>query len=265
MSDDMRRIRRQIRGRDAHEARAAMLSMGTQVAAGMETRLRNIPGYFGIGRRRIDIQVEEQFSDAWFAMALLLTLTGLIFRVNALLTIAVLLVTIVAVSWVWNRLAFFGLLYGRTFSLRRAFVGETVGLKIEAANHKFLPLSWIRIADVFPTDLPLVEGAIIERRDTNQGELDTFWALRSYEKATRTFLINATRRGYYHFGPTRLETGDLFGLFRSTRRLQNEQVLVVYPKVLPLVALGLPAKEPFGDLRAPRFIFRRPYPHGGYP
>ena len=55
-----------------------------------------------------------------------------------------------------------------------------------------------------------------------------------------------------------METGDGFGMFRSTRRQEDVQMLVVYPRVVPLTSLGLPAKEPFGDRLAPQFMFEDP-------
>ncbi len=210
------------------------------------------------GRRRVVIDTEEQFSTAWFALVLLLTLAGLIWRVDALLAIAAALVVITAISWLWNRLALFGLDYRRYFAVHRAFVGETVELRLSVANHKFLPLTWLRIADVFPTELPLTGATVVKRHDTNLGEMSTFWSLKGYERLERSFQLLAVQRGYYRFGPSRWETGDLFGLFHSIHQHDDEQTLIVYPKVVPLTSLGLPAKEPFGDVRAPHFVFTDP-------
>ncbi|MCO6453176.1 MAG: DUF58 domain-containing protein [Caldilineales bacterium] len=237
---------------------AQTLMVGAQASAGTEARLRNLPRYFGVGKRKIDIEVEEQFSSAWFGMALLLTILGLILQLQPILTIAAFLLLIAGVSWVWNRLSFFGLEYNRRFSVKRTFVGETVELTLAVANHKILPVSWLRIADTFPTELPFHGGTIVQRHDTNQGELSTFWALKWRQRASRSYQIEATQRGFYRYGPARLETGDLFGLFHAVRRLEQEQTLIVYPRVVPLAALGLPAKEPFGDMSTPLFLFDDP-------
>lgn len=210
------------------------------------------------GRRWIDIDIEEQFSAAWFTIALLLTLAGLALRIDDLLAIAAALLIIAGVSWLWNRLAFFGLDYRRRFSLRRAFVGETVELELSVANHKWLPLTWLRVADIFPADLPLAGATVVRRHDTNQGEMSSFWTLKWRQRAKRSFSIQAGQRGLYRFGPSRLETGDIFGLFHSVRKLDDEQSLIVYPQVLPLTRFGLPAKEPFGNLHSPRLAFPDP-------
>jgi len=79
-------------------------------------------------------------------------------RRQGLLFISLLLLTIVGVSWLWNRLSLWGVSYRRRFSERRAFCGETVEVALEVDNHKLLPLSWLRVEDTFPIDLPLDGG-----------------------------------------------------------------------------------------------------------
>ncbi len=218
----------------------------------------SLKSYFGYKARRVDTSVQEQFNSAWIAMALILTLAGLFFHIPELMMVAAILLTMVAASWLWNKLAFFGLRYERTFSERRVFMGETVEIKISLANHKFLPLSWVTTADVFPKDLLIEDARLLIRGDTGKGELDNFWAVKWYDKVTRTYRLQATTRGFHTFGPVDMETGDGFGMFRSARRQEEEQTLVVYPRVVPLTALGLPAKEPFGHRLAPRFMFEDP-------
>ncbi|NOZ49344.1 MAG: DUF58 domain-containing protein [Chloroflexi bacterium] len=258
MSDEMRRIRRQMRGPDAHEARSAMQASGRQEKSGIRQQIGQLPGFFGYGRRTRDMQVQEQFSEAWFAMALLFTLGGLIWKLDGLLLMAALLVAIIIASWAWNQLATFGLDYERHFSLRRAFVGETVELKLTVSNRKFLPVSWLRVADIFPLQLPLIDRNVAKRGDTNQGEFSTFWSLKWFQRLSRSYQLQAAERGFFRFGPAQIETGDLFGLFRTTHVWPQEDILIVYPQIVPLVDLGLPAKEPFGDLKSAQFMFADP-------
>lgn len=254
MNNDMRSIRRQIRGPDASEARAAMTAEQKE----QKSSWQRLKDYFGYGKRRIDTSIQEQFNSAWIAMALLVTLAGLIFRIPELLAVAAILLTIVAASWLWNRMAFFGLQYHRDFSERRAFMGETIEVRVSLSNHKFLPLTWVTTGDVFPKELPVAETTLLVRGDTGKGELNNFWAVRWYDRATRTYHLKATTRGFHTFGPVDVETGDGFGMFRSARRLENTQTLVVYPRIMPLTSLGMPAKEPFGDRLAPQFMFEDP-------
>ncbi|HIC88667.1 MAG TPA: DUF58 domain-containing protein [Anaerolineae bacterium] len=215
-----------------------------------------------VWRRRsqgaIDTEKDTQFSDAWLLLVFLLTLGGLAFRQTVLLLISATLLTIAAVAWVWNRLALWGLRYERTFSERRAFLGETVTLTLQVINRKPLPLSWLRISDVFPVELPLDRGRVVFSATNNLGTLTTFWAPRWYERVAREYHITCTQRGFFHFGPCDLETGDVFGLFSRKERDDHRDVLIVYPRVLPLAELGLPPKEPLGETVARRRIFEDP-------
>ncbi len=217
-----------------------------------------LKGYLGYGKRRIDISIQEQFHSAWIAMALIITLLGLMTRIPELMAIAAILITIVIASSVWNRLAFVGVNYERSFSEKRAFMGETIELKISVANHKFLPLTWLTTADVFPKALPVEEVAIPIRGDTGKGELQNFWALKWYDQSTRTYHLHAATRGFHTFGPVELQTGDGFGMFRSRRRVEMIHTLVVYPRIIPITQLGLPAKDPYGDRAANQFMFEDP-------
>jgi uncharacterized protein (DUF58 family) len=56
----------------------------------------------------------------------------------------------------------------------------------------------------------------------------------------------------------RLRTGDLFGLVSRELDLDLTSVLVVYPRVVPVTALGLPARQPIGERRTRSWLFEDP-------
>lgn len=254
MNKDMRNIRRKIRGPDAHEARATMLAEQKEKTSSWQ----RVKSYFGYGTRRIDASIQEQFNSAWIAMALIITLAGLFLHIPELMMAAAILFVIVGASWLWNKFAFFGLTYERAFSEKRVFMGETVEIRISVANHKFIPLPWVTTSDIFPKGLPVTGAKLHIRGDTGKGELHNFWALKWYTRISRTYRLQATIRGFHTFGPATIETGDGFGMFRTIKRQTEAQTLVVYPRIMSLTSLGLPAKEPFGDRHAPQFMFEDP-------
>lgn len=71
----------------------------------------------------------------------------------------------------------------------------------------------------------------------------------------RSFRIGLSERGIYPLGPVSLESGDLFGFFRQVKEAPFEEYLTVYPEILPLEKLHLPADDPFGDRRSRRGLF----------
>jgi uncharacterized protein (DUF58 family) len=82
-------------------------------------------------------------------------------------------------------------------------------------------------------------------------------ALRWYERVVWRYRVRCTGRGAYRFGPVQLLSGDPFGIFDTSADLPGFSTLVIYPQLLPLEELGLPARAPLGDVRAGQ-LFRDP-------
>ncbi len=211
-----------------------------------------------MSRITIDHSKETQFSEPWIALAIMLTLFGLVFRLKGLMTVAVLLLTIVPIAWLWNKYALHGLHYERLFSERRVFPGETLELTVRVSNLKLLPVGWLHIVDQFPLGVPLLDEELITSQSPNVGQLATAFSLRWYQRVSRRYRLHCPRRGFYRFGPAHLKSGDLFGLFSQEGWQKEYDWLIVYPRVLPITELGLLSKEPFGETKARQRIFADP-------
>ena len=148
--------------------------------------------------------------------------------------------------------------YERHFSQGRAFFGEEIELTVAVSNRKLLPLAWLEVEDDLPLDLPLVSGQLAVSHKVRRGTLLNLFALRPYERVRRRYRLRCAARGYHAFGPAVVRSGDLFGFARREATLPAEDYLLVYPRVLPLVRLGLPAADPFGDRGLRRWLFEDP-------
>jgi uncharacterized protein (DUF58 family) len=51
---------------------------------------------------------------------------------------------------------------------------------------------------------------------------------------------------------------DIFGFSAKTEQFPESQLLLVYPRFVPLTALGLPAMHPFGDFKTPERLSEDP-------
>jgi uncharacterized protein (DUF58 family) len=198
------------------------------------------------------------FNKAWINLGILMILIALIFDVNALLVLAAFLLTIVPVAWWWNQHSLDAVGYRRTFGVRRAFPGEVVDLTLSLQNDKWLPLGWLQLDDQWPVALPLEDGELFPSPTGTMGSFRAAFALRWFERISRSYQVRCTQRGFYPFGPARFRSGDLFGLFRQRNTQDHLDWLIVYPQVLPLQELGFPVKEPFGETRAAWRIFEDP-------
>jgi uncharacterized protein (DUF58 family) len=136
--------------------------------------------------------------------------------------------------------------YDRSFDRRCAFPGETIEMTVRITNRKLLPLTWLEASDAIPTAMPLARGALTPTHDPAIGRLDNVLSLRWYERVSRRYGLDCTRRGIYSLGPVHLRSGDLFTLFEARETTEQSDRLVVYPRIWPLDELEMPSKEPFG-------------------
>jgi uncharacterized protein (DUF58 family) len=198
------------------------------------------------------------FNDTWIALAIFFGLLGLLFRQDSLLIMSTMLLTVIPVAWLWNRYALRAVAYERRLSERRAFVGEEVALSIQVANHKLLPVAWLRVEDELPMAVPLIGDTLVASHKETVGYLVNLFSLRWHERVTRHFRLNCVQRGFYALGPAHLQASDAFGLFSAARVDDKEDTLIIYPKVIPMESLGLPPKDPFGDAKADQPLFADP-------
>ncbi|MFW5985868.1 MAG: DUF58 domain-containing protein, partial [Halanaerobiales bacterium] len=78
------------------------------------------------------------------------------------------------------------------------------------------------------------------------------------EVKSRDLTLKARRRGLYHIGPLRWESGDIIG-YQSLNGEVKEIPVVVFPRIISMEELGLPSQLPFGDIKWHRPLYKDPY------
>ncbi len=205
------------------------------------------------------------FSDAWIPLALLFLVIGLAANRNAaMLALGLVLLFIVGVSTVWKNLSLLGVTYERSFDRNRVFPGEPIEMTVTVGNDKLLPLTWLHFRDELPIAIEN-EYAISQVFSEVSGRyiLQNTFSLYGREQTKRTVILRFPKRGFYKLGPVTYESGDIFTLFTIQRDYHYLDSLIVFPQIYPLEALGLPAKEPFGDVKVLRSLFTDPIKTAG--
>lgn len=200
------------------------------------------------------------FSDAWVPLAVLFLIIGLASgRQPALLALGLVLLLIVGISTTWKNLSLFGVTYERRFNRNRVFPGEPIEMTVTVGNDKLLPLTWLQFRDELPIAID-AEHTIsqVSSEITGRYTLQNTFSLSGREQTDRTFTLRFPKRGYYKLGPVTYESGDIFTLFTIQRDHQYIDQLIIFPQIYPLEELGLPAKEPFGDVKVHRSLFSDP-------
>ncbi len=204
-------------------------------------------------------RTEGMFHDVWFWLVGILALVGALTKEAGFLALAVSLLTIIPIAWLWNRWALGGVVYRRRFDRQRVFPGEVIEMTLEVTNHKFLPLSWVRFEDEFPLCLD-PENVQLSPSPTSEttGYLRSAYAIRWYERVQRKFRLHCRQRGHHFLGPVKVESGDIFTLFTTTEERLQRDPIIVYPHVWPLNKLGFPTRAPFGETRARHSLIQDP-------
>jgi uncharacterized protein (DUF58 family) len=220
-------------------------------------------GLSGASTGLADSQVRNRqvlFTEAWITMALVCVAMGLVSAQDGLTLLGVLLLIVSFVGLLWNHYALRRVQYKREVDPRRAFIGETVDLILTIENRKLLPVGWMRIEDEWPEDLRLAtrEEDLHPSASPKRAFLRNTFSLRWYERVRYRYRVLCEKRGFYRLGPARVTSGDLFGLFKTDYVFPDLNWLIVYPRILPIEELGLPPKDPFGEVKARQWMFEDP-------
>lgn len=130
-------------------------------------------------------------------------------------------------SWLMSRQALRGIQLTRRARSLRSQVGQVYEERFEIRNPGRMPRLWIEIND--ESQIPSSAGSHVL---TLVGGRES----RSYMARTRL-----SERGVFPLGPTVLASGDLFGLFPTTRSFESQETLLVYPMLFDVRHFPSPA------------------------
>lgn len=135
-------------------------------------------------------------------------------------------ISLALLAWIWTRWVSKNLTLERNSRELRANVGDVFEESFKLANTGRLPAPWIEILN--NSTLPAASGSRLFTLVMGR-------QIRGY--TARTWL---TRRGSFKLGPTRVVTGDPFGLFTQARIFQPKDVLIVFPMIHEIRSFPMP-------------------------
>jgi uncharacterized protein (DUF58 family) len=200
-------------------------------------------------------------TEGWIYVIGGVLLASLLLHQPLLFLVSLILLLTAGVSRLWDRYCLVGLSYRRTLGQTRAFFGEEVPLTVEIVNNKPLPLAWLEIDDAVPGHgLAVRPGHVGPSHMPGRRLLSMLLSVKWYERIRRHYRVDCHARGYHPFGPATLRAGDVFGFTTQELVVPDEDYLLVYPKVVALDRLGLPARAPFGEVPLTRreWLFEDP-------
>lgn len=194
----------------------------------------------------------------WLVASLLLVTVGVLGGRETIVVLGLLLLLAGGAARLWSRLVLTQLSYQRLFPETRAFVGDKLSFTARLTNRKLLPVPSVEVREHFPEELPPDGVRLAPSHLARTGCLLRSVTLAWYERVNWRYELECRSRGIYRVGPVQLRSSDLFGLFPVERHDEESQRVVVFPRVLPLLELGLPSQRPPGERRGSARIYEDP-------
>ena len=197
--------------------------------------------------------------NRWLPILAIVFILGILLQLDLLVALSTTLLVVLSVATWWQKHALDNVTYQRKVHYIRGFPGEKTKLQLVVENRKLLPLSWLRTQDPWARAVgPEDEEVMAPSHIPDRGFLTNVFSLKWFERVRRTYILHFRKRGIYPVGPVRLESGDLFGFFDKNKDEGRVDYLTVFPALLPLSTIDLPAEDPFGDRRSRRRLFEDP-------
>ena len=187
--------------------------------------------------------------DVWTVFFVTIVISGLLLSQALVMAFGVMGLVAIAVSLAWNRLSLEEVSYVRHIAPERVFMGEEVSISVALTNRKPVPLAWVRVEDDMPDALEVVQGDVAVNVQPRVQTLHHSTSMAWYDRIHWNYRLKCHRRGLYRIGPARIESGDPFGFLQSRKRESRRDSIMVYPRIVPLGELGIPAARPLGDVR----------------
>ena len=127
---------------------------------------------------------------------------------------------LIIIAWVLRMLSLNGIKLGRQARSLRASVGDIFEEHFEVSNASKLPKLWLEVSN--ESSIPNATGSRL------------ITLLRARQKRSYTARTWITNRGGFQLGPTKITSGDPFGIFRVSRVFPASSTLMVLPMIFPV-------------------------------
>ncbi|MGE5674112.1 MAG: DUF58 domain-containing protein [Mycobacterium leprae] len=206
----------------------------------------------------------------WQFVVVSAVVLGIIARQPLLIGSGALLIVLGLLGPIWAGRSLRHLTYTREIRQPRVFPDEPVDVVIQIDNRKLLPVIWLQVEDENPSEAQWTRGRVAAAHQSSRQTLLQFLSLGWFQRVRRHYQVRFPQRGYYALGPAKLTTSDGMGLSEATWTVEQQDRVVVYPRLLEPPALELLLRTPGTDVAVrhgllddlTRMVGVRPYQSG---
>jgi len=191
---------------------------------------------------------------AWFLAAIALLLISFVFGLGLMVYAMYALVAVLFGSRFLVQYWLKHLTASRVVSQENVDEGQEITVGLTLRNSGAIPIPWVLLEDLLPKE------ALVHRPAALEVQGKRLFLAMIWPKSNRlfTYKIVCNRRGYYQIGPSILETGDVFGLYKQFKVLTDPQFITVQPKIIPLLGFDLASRRPLGEIKMQHRLFEDP-------
>lgn len=191
-------------------------------------------------------------------MGILLLIMGLLFRNTFMILPGMVLSLISLISWYWSSQLLHSVHCSLRLNEKRAMIGDRIEVTLTFINDQPFPIPSLQCSLDWPGEILLLQDDPLSYYRTNRWLYTYMTSLLWFQKVTKKLQIECRQRGEYFFGPLDLCTMDLFGFQAGQKRIDLEERLIIYPRILNISIQDHQHRAPFGDKRRESFIFEDP-------
>lgn len=174
-----------------------------------------------------------------------LMILAVFLRAESALTVIYMIVGTFILGYWWNKRALRHVEVTREYGTH-AFIGDYISVQMRVKNNSILPILWLEIHEGLPVDLR--GGKSVKQ----------VFSLAIREERIIQYDLFPQKRGFFQLGPMTISSGDPLGLMQPTQKEIASSPLTVYPQIIPMTALSLPSRSPFGTIKHHNPIFEDP-------
>lgn len=208
--------------------------------------------------RWLDTPDVDLNTKSWLMAAGVIAVISALLRQPILTLIAVAIAAVALTVRVWWDQCFRGLTYTRKFSTVRAFHGDEISLDLEVVNAKPLPITRLEVSDSATINVEVLNRTLEPSENHQTRTLRSLFSLGMYERVNYRYRIACRSRGWHRFGPVVLSASDPLGLVVRRETQKGIEGFLVYPRIVPITQLVVPARQPFGDFTPQQSLVEDP-------
>lgn len=174
----------------------------------------------------------------------------------------VLAAVIYAVDLLISRYALKNMTYMCWFERDAAFEGETVRFAERLVNDKLLPVLWLKVRVQMPLALRFQNTAFVNISDKQYYQ--RMFSMLGYQQVTCRYVLECQQRGYYTIDEVDMISGAILSGKRCYNRVLLNRSFAIYPRLINVDDVLIPARLINGDVMVKRWIVEDPFQVSGF-